>query len=107
MCLDIDINEDIIGENNEVFTLILTGAQTPDQATVTIIDNGEVLTSIFQHRLLVISLSPDPVQLRFNQPIYTVDEGSDLTVFVSANRPFVNGPFFVTVTSEDGSAQCM
>ena len=56
MCLDVDINEDIIGENNEVFTLILTGAQTPDQATVTIIDNGEVLTSIFQHRLLVISL---------------------------------------------------
>ena len=43
MCLDVDINEDIIGENNEVFTLILTGAQTPDQATVTIIDNGEVL----------------------------------------------------------------
>ena len=38
--------------------------------------------------------------------MYFVNEGDDLSVPIVANRVFVNGPFFVTVMSVDGTAEC-
>ena len=42
--------------------------------------------------------------ISFNQNAYVVNEGDDLTVSVVANRIFENGPFQVTVRSQDGTA---
>lgn len=39
--------------------------------------------------------------------MFTVAEGSSITVFVNADRQFQNGPFFLTVRSLDNTAQCM
>jgi hypothetical protein len=89
MCVDFSINDDEIGEDDEFFTCILTGPQPPPVIVrITIIDN-------------------DPVEFAFGQPTYFVDEGADVVAFIVANRLFENGPLSVTVTSQDGTAQCM
>ena len=54
-----------------------------------------------------LSSLTDPVEFAFGQPTYFVDEGADVVAFIVANRLFENGPLFVTVASQDDTAQCM
>ena len=49
----------------------------------------------------------DPVVLSFDRDTYNVMEGESVNALVVANRPFVTGPFQVTVRSQDGTAICM
>ena len=56
---------------------------------------------------LRFSLLPGLVQFAFGQATYFVNEGEVLTVMVLADRPYNNGPFLMTVQSQDQSAQCM
>ena len=49
----------------------------------------------------------DPVTVAFEQPSYTVLEGASIVVNIVANRQFENGPFVVTVSSTDSTAQGM
>ena len=70
-----------------------------------------VRLQVLHPRLLVTShlssLPTDPVVFEFNPPTYSVNEGATVVAFVVANRLFENGPFPVTVTSVDGTAECM
>ena len=111
MCVVLSITDDQIGEDSEFFTLTINGQPS---TTVTITDNGKdpaQLTCSSVTVLIILmcflSLFLDPVILGFQPSSYDVNEGFSLTVFVVANRQFVNGPFFVTVTSQDGTAGCM
>ena len=54
-----------------------------------------------------LSSLTDPVLFVFNPLAYFVDEGADVVAFVVADRLFENGPLSVTVTSQDGTAQCI